>query len=255
MSKRHALIVFGGNGFVGSAVCAAAVRRSVPVISVSRSGVRPAHLQGGNGCWTDSVRWEKGDVLNPASYTKLLGEASAVVVSVGTPPVPTSDVAWQRRMNGETGVVVARTARAAGVARLVMVNASMPAWLDIVAGGYAQGKRDAEAAAAAFVLQRPKALAVVLKPPAIYGTRHEVTPLGILPIPLGLLLGPVSALLRLFSGVTSKLRAAAPYAFEGVLFAPVHVESVASAAVSHALDTLADGEVLVVGPEALLTFS
>lgn len=258
----RALVVFGGNGFVGSAVCAAAVRRNVPVIAVSRSGARPPQLKGGSGCWSDSVRWERGDASDPTTYAQLLTEAAAVVVSVGSPPLPFVDFARQRAMNGATNTAIARAAREAGVPALVVVNASMPAWLDSVAGGYAQGKRDAAEGAVAFASGRPDARAAILKPSAIYGTRYEMTRFGAMPIPLGLVLAPASALLQAFRGLTAAARRALPYAFDGVLLPPVPVGAVAEAAVHYALDAPAacaggsgDGVATVVEAEALLSFA
>jgi uncharacterized protein YbjT (DUF2867 family) len=235
-SRRASLIVVGGNGFVGSAVCAAAVKRNVPVISISRSG-RPPNLRGGAGCWSDSVRWEKGDAFDSSSYASHLKEAAAVIVTVGSPPLPFVDFNMQRRLNGESNAIVAKAASDAGVPRLVVVNASMPAWLDRVAGGYAQGKRDAAAAAAEFASHGDTARAAILKPSAIYGTRYAATALGLIPIPLGLVLGPTSALLRVFGGTAAMLRSAAPYLLDGVLLPPVPVGAVAEAAVHHALLT------------------
>lgn len=39
------LVVFGGNGFVGSRVCEAGVRQGLNVVSISRSGERTFSLQ------------------------------------------------------------------------------------------------------------------------------------------------------------------------------------------------------------------
>lgn len=49
-----ALVVFGGNGFVGSRVCQEALKTGLAVISVNRSG---APKQG--GAWVNEVQWVK----------------------------------------------------------------------------------------------------------------------------------------------------------------------------------------------------
>lgn len=259
MGAQKPLIVFGGNGFVGSAVCAAAVARDVPVVSVSRSGAPPPQTKPGSGGWADRVRWEKGDALEPASYKALLGGAGAVVVALGSPPLPFVDRALQRRMNGETNAAVAAAAAEAGVPRLVMVNAAMPAWLDRVAPGYAEGKREAAAAAEAFLREGGAgAHAAVLKPSVIYGTRYERSPVGPLPLPLGAVFGPLSWGLRAFSGTARAMRQAAPSALDGLLHAPVSVHAVANAALHHALDAdpaAAGGKVAVEDPDALVRFT
>ena len=69
-------------------------------VSVSRSGLKPKHLEGQS--WATEVAWIAGDALTPESYQDTLKDATAVVISVGTPPVPVKDVEWQTRMNGGT---------------------------------------------------------------------------------------------------------------------------------------------------------
>jgi hypothetical protein len=111
----------------------------------------------------------------------------------------------------------------------------------------------------AFANGRVAARAAILKPSAIYGTRYEQTRFGVMPIPLGLLLAPASALLQLLGGLTAAARRALPYAFDGVLLPPVPVNAVAEAAVHFAVDAPAraagDDGVTVVEAEALLRFA
>ena len=61
---RRQILVVGGNGFVGSAVCEEAVKRGFQVMSMSRSG-RPARSK---ESWMDSVEWIKADALKPETY-------------------------------------------------------------------------------------------------------------------------------------------------------------------------------------------
>ena len=48
-----ALVVFGGNGYVGTRVCAEAINSGLRVVSISRRG-RPAHIR---ETWADEVEW------------------------------------------------------------------------------------------------------------------------------------------------------------------------------------------------------
>lgn len=50
------LVVFGGNGFVGSRITEEAVRTGLPVVSISRRGTPPP---GVNASWTSQVEWAK----------------------------------------------------------------------------------------------------------------------------------------------------------------------------------------------------
>ncbi|KAH8096268.1 hypothetical protein JL720_3629 [Aureococcus anophagefferens] len=140
------VVVFGGNGFVGSAVLQRlAGVAGVEAVSVSRSGSAPAHA----ATWGDAVDWRAGDALDAATFGDALDGAAAVVASVGTPPLPGAD----RRDNGDTVRGVLAAAAAAGVPRAVVVGATMPPWLGSLSAGYAAGKRDAEAAAEAFAAE------------------------------------------------------------------------------------------------------
>ena len=227
MMKR--VVVFGGNGFVGSH-CLQALGTS-DLVSISRSGTAPKHLE--STPWAKAVHWAKGDCLDPTTYAEVLKGAHAVIISVGSPPVPTSDVPWQLRMNGTSNCEVIQAAAEAGVPRVVLVNATTPTWAP---EGYREGKAMAEACASKFVDEGGgNRGALVLKPGAIYGTRHTS---GGLPIPLGLVLGPASWLLGTLSGPVAAATAAAPGLLEGALVPPAPVERLAAAAAEFAL---ADG--------------
>ena len=162
------IVVFGGNGFVGSEI----LRRlssapAVQAISVSRRGVAPSHCSD----FADKVEWQAGDCLDAKTYAAALEGAAAVVMSVGSPPLP-GDVAEARRANGATNVTVIEAAAQAKVGRAVIVGATMPPWLDRVAEGYVLGKQDAFEALGTFALH---GAATVVKPSAVYGTRHTAS--------------------------------------------------------------------------------
>ncbi|KAA3469253.1 NAD(P)-binding Rossmann-fold superfamily protein isoform 2 [Gossypium australe] len=53
--RNERIVVLGGSGFVGSAICKAAVSKGIEVISLSRSG-RPTY----SGSWVDQVNWVPG---------------------------------------------------------------------------------------------------------------------------------------------------------------------------------------------------
>ncbi|KAF2251298.1 NAD dependent epimerase/dehydratase family protein-like protein [Trematosphaeria pertusa] len=80
------LVVCGGNGFLGSRICKAAAHRGWAVTSISRSGAphwASVTSSPNPPSWSSSVSWEKGDILNPATYTHHLDNADAVVHSMG----------------------------------------------------------------------------------------------------------------------------------------------------------------------------
>lgn len=193
------VVVFGGRGFLGSKI-------------VERLGV--------NGI--SASRRDGQDCLDPSSYETLLKEAHAVVVSVGSPPLPFVDYQKQFDANGTTNITVLETAKRCGVKRAILVNATMPEWAP---AGYRDGKIAAEKAAKELF----DGAAVVLKPSALYGTRYE----NGIPIPLTPILGPVAWLLRTVK--PDPLVNALPYLLRGALVPPVSVDAVAKAAADAAL--------------------
>ena len=224
------LVVFGGTGFVGSAIVEEAVRRGLTVTCLTRGGAPPAHVAG--KAWSDKVQWHKGDALDPASYETRLVGADAIVTAVGRLPLPSLTHEEVVRDNGETNVTPAKAAKAAGVPRLVVVGASIPPFVPGMAfgvsaakgvypAGYAVGKAQAEAYARdEFTDAGTGAGAVVLKPGGVSGTRF----VGSAPLPLWMALSPVSMLLK-----NAPVDAIAD-------LAPVPVENVARAAVAAATE-------------------
>ena len=144
-------------------------------------------------------------------------------------PVP-GDVEAARKANGATNVAVIEAAMEAKVKRAVVVGATMPPWLDKVAEGYALGKRDAFEALGGFALGGG---AVVVKPSAIYGTRH--TESGY-PIPLAPVMAPLSYALRIGRPVTGFVTGLAPSLLDGLLEPPVPVHAVAQTVVDACLE-------------------
>ncbi|KAG7290633.1 hypothetical protein NEMBOFW57_000636 [Staphylotrichum longicolle] len=86
MSATKRIVVFGGNGFLGSRICRAAVARNWDVTSVSRSGTphwSSVTSSPSPPSWSHKVSWERGDIFRPAQWTPLLHNADYVVHSLG----------------------------------------------------------------------------------------------------------------------------------------------------------------------------
>jgi nucleoside-diphosphate-sugar epimerase len=62
------LLVLGGSGVLGKAVCRNAISRGLPVISLSRRG-RPADVEGE---WAEHVEWRSGDALHGSRVLRAL---------------------------------------------------------------------------------------------------------------------------------------------------------------------------------------
>eukprot|EP00953_Heterococcus_sp_UTEX-ZZ885_P000348 718-Heterococcus_DN1.PRE.2 len=123
------IVVLGGNGFVGSAVCAALLAAGAEVVSVSRSG---AHDVPG-------VITQVGD-LSKDDLTSALKGAAAVISCIG---VIGTDDALLEAGNGAVNVAAAAQTAAAGVKRFVYVgvaDAVPNALANVALKGYFRGK-------------------------------------------------------------------------------------------------------------------
>ncbi|TFK76379.1 mitochondrial protein [Pluteus cervinus] len=78
------VLVVGGNGFIGSAICRAALARGMEVVSVSSSGRPYRTPKGHTPSWTSKVDWQQGDAFNPSSFAHLFPQVSGVVHTLGT---------------------------------------------------------------------------------------------------------------------------------------------------------------------------
>mmetsp|Transcript_17768 Transcript_17768/g.35073 ORF Transcript_17768/g.35073 Transcript_17768/m.35073 type:complete len:271 (-) Transcript_17768:347-1159(-) len=235
------MVVFGGSGFVGSRILEMMVSRgsASEFVSLTRSG-KPPHRQD-QPKWLNKVEWAQGDSLQPGTFKDRLSSDSAVIISVGSPPLPTNSEEArleQVKANGETCVSIIEAAAEQGVKRLVLINATMPEWTP---SGYREGKELARQAAIKFAEGSNDRGAVILKPSAIYGTRYTE---GGMPIPLWTVMAPTSFLMQGLSqtGISGYLERSVPSVFKGVLSPPVSVDAVARAAVDAAsMDRLPGG--------------
>ncbi|KAF2673799.1 NAD(P)-binding protein [Microthyrium microscopicum] len=83
---KKKLVVCGGNGFLGSRICKAAVGRGWDVTSISRSGEpkwSTVTSSPEKPSWSQQVKWQKANILQPATYISDLDGADAVVHSMG----------------------------------------------------------------------------------------------------------------------------------------------------------------------------
>lgn len=171
-NKKHTkVVIYGGNGYVGTRVAERLSLTDTCTVCLSRSGHKPLHLKDQE--WSASVRWCKGDASK--ADEKLLSSADVLICLVGSPPVPTfSQKSYEHQvfMNGTSCVNAIQSAQRAGIKRVVLLGAQLPFPLKTDKFGYAKGKRLALEAAKAFADESDLHTAVVLQPGAIYGRRH-----------------------------------------------------------------------------------
>lgn len=153
------LLVTGGNGFIGRAVCRLAVADGHDVTSVARSGPPSAAHR---GPWADDVEWVAADVFAPHEWRDRLAGVDAVVHAIGIiSEAPKRGVTFER-VNGDAGILTALESERAGVDRFVYVSSSTKP--PLVRDAYLTAKRRAERAIADLDVET-----VVLRPGPVYG--------------------------------------------------------------------------------------
>ncbi len=83
MAGGERLLVLGGGGFVGRAICKEAVRRGLVVTSLTRSGAPPLSPTEAGGL-LGRVAWARGSALDVDTLRPLVGDATYIVHSIGT---------------------------------------------------------------------------------------------------------------------------------------------------------------------------
>jgi NADH dehydrogenase len=150
------LLVVGGSGFIGRAICRLAVRDGHEVRSVSRSGRPDA------GGWDDGVSWTSADLFRPDAWRDRLDGVDAVVHAVGViNEAPEAGVTFER-LNGDGAIVTALEAERAGVETYVFLSSAIQP--PGVRNAYLTAKRRAESAIADLAFDD-----VTLRPGPVYG--------------------------------------------------------------------------------------
>ncbi|CAN1748864.1 Uncharacterized protein At1g32220, chloroplastic, partial [Linum perenne] len=217
--KSEKIVVLGGSGFVGSAICKAAVEKGIEVVSLSRSG-RPSL----NAPWVDQVTWVPAIVRNFAgdvfytNWDEVLPGATTVVSTLGG----FGNEEQMQRINGEANIVAVNAAKDYGVPKFIFISVhdyNLPSFL--LQFGYFTGKRKAESE----VLSKYPSSSVILRPGFIYGKRRvdglEI-PLDVVGQPLEKILGAVSNYTRPLSALpASDLLLASPVSVDDVALAVI----------------------------------
>ncbi|XP_052150794.1 uncharacterized protein At1g32220, chloroplastic [Oryza glaberrima] len=215
--KTEKIVVLGGSGFVGSAICKAAVSKGIEVVSLSRSG-RPSY----SDPWVDQVTWLAGDVFY-ARWDEVLVGATAVVSTLGG----FGNEEQMKRINGEANVTAVDAAKEFGIPKFILISVhdyNLPSFL--LNSGYFTGKRKAESE----VLSKYPTSGVVLRPGFIYGKRK----VDGFEIPLDVVGQPLEKLLSSVENFTKPLSSLP--ASDLLLAPPVSVDDVAYAVINGVVD-------------------
>ncbi|XP_010692986.2 uncharacterized protein At1g32220, chloroplastic [Beta vulgaris subsp. vulgaris] len=207
------LLVFGGNGFVGSHICKEALERGLTVASISRSGRSSI-----NEAWADRVNWHKGNLFSPETFKDALDGVTSVISCVGG----FGSNANMYKINGTANMNAIRAAAEKGVKRFVYISAADFGVVNYLLQGYYEGKRAAETE----LLTNFPYGGIILRPGFIYGTRQ----VGSMKLPLGVIGSPLEMVLQHAKPLT-QVPLVGP-----LLTPPVNVTAVAKVAIRAATD-------------------
>lgn len=232
------VLIFGGRGFVGTGIAKEALKRNLQVTALSRT--IPA-----DKFKVESVDYDTCDVLNKESLTAAFEKyknenITAVVCSIGSPPLPFVDKNYQIRMNGDTCTNVIDAAEKSKIPRFVLINAQIPKW---VPKGYQMGKFLAEQRAMRYGNGKGAGCCII-KPSAVMGTRTD-GPMG-LPFPTWLVLYPLRIIFGNCQPILGRIEAWFPFLFWNVLQPPVKVEEIALMATDFIVDEKVDNKAITV---------
>ncbi|KAF8430212.1 hypothetical protein EV426DRAFT_580454 [Tirmania nivea] len=262
MSAARHLVVCGGNGFVGSRICKAAVAHNYRVTSLSRSGQpdwKALWSLSSPPAWASQVEWHKANVFDPSTYSDKLEGASAVVHTMGIlieedykgvltgkePIISGLKKAFDNKevdrgkqltyesMNRDSAITLAKTAIDHKVPTFLYISASSGA--PMLPTRYISTKRDAERILPTLATEDWRTIS--LRPGIIYDSTRPIT------VPIAMLTGVTSTINSLTGGRIPFIGVAGQK--------PLKVDAVAGAAVQAIDDPDVSGVVDIAGIEKL----
>mmetsp|Transcript_60937 Transcript_60937/g.70764 ORF Transcript_60937/g.70764 Transcript_60937/m.70764 type:complete len:242 (+) Transcript_60937:87-812(+) len=226
------IIIFGGNGFVGSRVTKYAVEAGWNTIVACRSGA-PSAAQSLEP-WAHKAQYISIDALSRSQVFECLDDhpdTYAIVSCIGA--LTTANMEG-RRLNGDATInMAAGLFERKAIRKLIFVSAADMQPVNRVLKGYYQGKRAAEKA----ILENLGDRGVVLRPGMIYGTRNVSIGGVSVPLPIGIVGAPMKTIFQ-------PIHKVAPF---GILTPPVSVDDVAKACVWGAEEASVHGKYDVYG--------
>ena len=132
ISVKETIIVFGGNGFIGSRLCRQLIIQGYDVISISRTGECP--IQYKSEIWANKVQWFKGNALDKNSFIKYIksNKPYCVCSMIGTLNIRlqgTKSVKWiYNKYAGKPNMNVMEVCKQNNVNKFIYISANLMNW-------------------------------------------------------------------------------------------------------------------------------
>ncbi|MEZ2444189.1 SDR family oxidoreductase [Chitinophaga sp. RCC_12] len=160
------IVITGGNGFLGKAICRLASLHTIPVISISRGG-KPENVYGKD---YQTTTWVSADIFQPGEWKKHLQGACAVIHCIGILEEKPDQGITYERMIFTAAKIAGITTKSMGIDKFVYISAGAGA--PDTPAGYMASKTAAEA----FLSSNELGLDLtILKPGMLYGLERPET--------------------------------------------------------------------------------
>ena len=144
-SAKKAILVLGGNGYVGSAICHYAVANGVKILALCRTG-----RQKYAGDLRNLVEFVQGDAMRPETYKDILSNVSGVIHSIGTLVDSRTPLKIRNKyegsyeqMNRDSALIVLKTIQELNLKIPFVFVSAAKGWFFLP--GYIETKREVEA--------------------------------------------------------------------------------------------------------------
>jgi len=151
------IFVAGGTGFIGGAIVRTAFNKGYEVLSLSRKGY-PLKIEP----WMKEVKWIKGDLLEPSTWSRQLNDVYAVIHAVGIIKEKPSKGITFKKINGESAIILAEESEKSEIKKFVFVSAY--AKPPLISKDYILSKRKAEE----YIFKK-NFKSVIFRPGPVYG--------------------------------------------------------------------------------------
>jgi nucleoside-diphosphate-sugar epimerase len=232
------VVVFGGNGYVGSSIIKQLVSLSssssiklTDIISISRSGIplNKSMIVTSNEI---NINYYKADIFDYKKWIDIASTSTSFISTLGA----FGNNEFMEKINGDANILACSKALELKVPRFVYVSTVENNLPPSILRGYFNGKKRAEQAIEDAFPEN----SFILKPGFIYGSRYVPSPSGkgTMTIPLHLLGKPIETILKL--SPFDKLKYL-PY-MRAIFETPISVDCVGRVAAGSALGLISNND-------------
>lgn len=117
--NKDKILITGGSGFLGKAICKLASQQDQPIISLSRNGKPSGIKEEDYRC----VQWVSANIFNPGDWKHLLTPCKAVIHCIGiVEEQPETGITYEKMILG-SAIVIGNEVKEAAIQKMVYISA------------------------------------------------------------------------------------------------------------------------------------